>query len=383
MLDYLIVGAQMSLVGVAVMACLRTAPAPWRYRVALAAFAMSVAPWSILPSVTVSASANATLADALPIIPPIPTATVAAAGPASLPGGDVFLWAVAVSLATGVVAYAAMAWRQCIRLRWWRRASRSGDHLLARAATGDRIESAASRCEVRILPDSDVAVATPSRAAFGIPGRASTLWIGERLVEDPRLDSVLTHELVHVRRRDPQAEMLLTMCRCLLWWHPLAWFWSWVGRREMELACDEECASLLGRGAYRETLVTLIRDLPGETGVAMISHGSFNLRRARNLMRPKTAKARHWLAAAAAAVLTPALAIDVTADPPRNPYARFLSDGVRLVDDGHGQRIEVHFDMPGLQAIRHLAQTDGRRFLVHSETTVGRARRLRNAERSH
>ena len=373
MIDYFIVGGQASLVGIAVMAYLRTAPARWRYRVALAAFAVSVAPWSVLPAVTVSASTNATLFEALPMIPAIPTNTDLASGPSSLPGASVFLWAMVVSLVAGVVAYAAMAWRQSIRLHWWRRVSRSGDHLLARVAKGDRIESAAARCEMRILPDSDVAVTTPSRVAFGIPGRASTLWIGECLVEDPRLDSVLTHELVHVRRRDPQAEMLLTMCRCLLWWHPLAWLWSWVGRREMELACDEECASLLGRGAYRRTLATLIRDLPSGTGVAMISHGSFNLRRARNLIKPKTAKTRHWLAVTAATVLIPALGIDVTADPPRNPYARFLSDGVRLVDDEHGQRIEVHFDMPGLEAIRHLAQTDGRRFLIHSGATVGRA----------
>lgn len=374
MLDYLIVGGQMSLVGLAVLACLRTAPARWRYRFALAAFAMSVAPWPFLPVLTISASTNAVLTETLPLMAPVPSASVATFGPSSLPGGSVFLWAMLVSLVAGVAAYSAMAWRQSTRLRWWRSVSRSGDHLIAEAAKEDRIGSAASRCEIRILPDSDVAVTTPSRAVFGVPVRASTVWLGDRLVEDLRLGSVLTHELVHVRRRDPQAEMLLTMCRCLLWWHPLAWLWSRVGRREMELSCDEECASLLGRRAYRETLATLIRDLSGATGVAMISRGSFNLRRARNLMKAKTANKRHWLAATAAAVIMPALGIELAANPPAaNSYARFLSDGVRLVDDERGQRIEIRFDMPGLEAIRHLAQTDGRRFHIHADATFGHA----------
>ena len=374
MLDFLVVGGQMSLAGLGVLACLRTAPARWRYRLALVAFTMSVVPWPVLPVLTISASTNAVLTEALPVMVPIPSADVTACEPTSAPGGSVFLWAMLVSLVTGVAAYSAMARRQSTRLRWWRSVSRSGNHLLARAAKEGRIKSASSRCEIRILPDSTVAVATPSRTVFGVPVRASTVWLGDRLVEDPRLGSVLTHELVHVRRRDPQAEMLLTMCRCVLWWHPLAWLWSAVGRREMELSCDEECASLLGRDAYRDTLATLIRDLSSAPGVAMISGGSFNLRRARNLLKPKTAKTGHWLAVMAAAFIMPAAGVELATDPPvDNPYARFLSDGVRMVDDERGQRIEIQFDMPGLEAIRHLAQTDGRRFHIHADAIVGRA----------
>ena len=374
MLDYLVVGGQMSLAGLAVMACLRSAPARWRYRLALAAFGMSIVPWTVLPTLTISATTNAALADALPLMPRIPTAAVADSGPETLSRNSVFLWVMLISLVVGVAAYAAIARRQNVRLRWWRNVARSGDHLFLRAAKGDRIGRAASRCEIRILPDSDVAVTTPSRTTFGFPGRTSTVWLGDRHIRDSRLGSVLTHELVHVGRRDPQAETVLTICRCLLWWHPLAWLWSSLCRREMELACDEECAALLGRVQYRNTLATLIRDLNPGTGVAMISHGSFNLRRARSLMRPKAAKTRHWLAAVAAVVVMPGLAIELVVDTPiQNPYARFLSDGIRLVDDERGQRIEIRFDMPGSEAIRHLAQTDGRRFHVHRDATLGRA----------
>ena len=373
MLDYAIVGCEVSLLGLVALVFLRSAPARWRYRLAVATFLVSVAPLSMIPSLTVSASSNAMLVEAIGVVPPIPVNALADFGPSSRLAGSMFLWTIVVFVGVGVVAYLAMAWRQNIRLRWWRRVSWSGDHLLTHAANRGRIARAAPRCEVRILPDSDLAVTTPSCAFFGLPGWSSTLWIGERLAEDPRVATVLVHELVHVRRWDPQAEMLMTMCRCLLWWHPLAWLWSYIGRREMELACDEECAALLGREVYRDTLATLIRDLSRGTGVAMMWLGSFNLRRARNLMKPKTAKKRHWLVAVATAILVPVLGIDVTAEHPPNPYSRFLSDGVRFVEDERGQRIEIHFDMPGLEAIRHLALTDGRRFLIHSDATVGRA----------
>ena len=176
----------MSLAGLGVFACLRTAPARWRYRLALAAFAMSVAPWPVLPVLPISASTNAVLTEALPLMAPIPSAPVVTSGTSPLPGGSVFPLG-HVDFRSLRVSRRTRRWRggRANRLRWWRSVSRSGDYLLARAAKEDRIKSATSRCEIRVLPDSDVAVTTPSHTILGVPVGASTVWLGDRLVEDP------------------------------------------------------------------------------------------------------------------------------------------------------------------------------------------------------
>lgn len=67
--------------------------------------------------------------------------------------------------------------------------------------------------------------------------------ISERLT-DAQLESVIAHELCHVRRRDNLAAALHMLVEALFWFHPLVW---WIGMRlvdERERACDEEVLSL-------------------------------------------------------------------------------------------------------------------------------------------
>ena len=77
-----------------------------------------------------------------------------------------------------------------------------------------------------------------------------------------RLDAVLAHEQVHVRRRDPLVQWLALLNRAMFWFHPLAW---WLERRLSALAeqaCDE---AVLADGhdprAYSEYLIDAARDL--------------------------------------------------------------------------------------------------------------------------
>lgn len=61
---------------------------------------------------------------------------------------------------------------------------------------------------------------------------------------DGQLDSVITHELCHVRRRDNLAAAFHMLVEALFWFHPLVW---WMGSRlieERERACDEEVLRL-------------------------------------------------------------------------------------------------------------------------------------------
>lgn len=65
-----------------------------------------------------------------------------------------------------------------------------------------------------------------------------------RHLSDAQLNTILAHELFHVRRRDNLAAMLHMVVEAIFWFHPLVW---WLGARlveERELACDEEVLRL-------------------------------------------------------------------------------------------------------------------------------------------
>jgi bla regulator protein blaR1 len=63
-------------------------------------------------------------------------------------------------------------------------------------------------------------------------------------LDNPQLDSILAHELWHIRRRDNLAAALHMIVEAIFWFHPLVW---WMGARlvdERERACDEQVLSL-------------------------------------------------------------------------------------------------------------------------------------------
>jgi uncharacterized protein (TIGR03435 family) len=94
------------------------------------------------------------------------------------------------------------------------------------------------------------AVCTPSRmepGVFGIfrPCLVLPEGIAGRLTT-AQLESVLAHELCHVRRRDNLAAAVHMLVEALFWFHPLVW---WIEARlveERERACDEEVLRAAG-----------------------------------------------------------------------------------------------------------------------------------------
>jgi|SoiMethySBSTD1v2_1073268.scaffolds.fasta_scaffold00533_20 bla regulator protein blaR1 len=80
---------------------------------------------------------------------------------------------------------------------------------------------------------------------FGIV-RPVLLWpraISERL-SDEQLQSVLAHEICHLRRGDNLAALVHLVVQAVFWFHPLVW---WIGGRliaERERACDEQVIRL-------------------------------------------------------------------------------------------------------------------------------------------
>ena len=90
-------------------------------------------------------------------------------------------------------------------------------------------------------------------------GRARLIWPAElldRLSESCR-QSVLLHELAHLRRRDHWVGWLQLLGGCLWWWNPLFWYVSRQVRENAELACDAWVVATLpeSRRLYAEALI--------------------------------------------------------------------------------------------------------------------------------
>lgn len=91
-------------------------------------------------------------------------------------------------------------------------------------------------------------MATPGRLEPGVFGVLRPILllpegISERL-PSAQLQSILAHELCHVRRRDNLTAAIHMLVESIFWFHPLVW---WIGTRlveERERACDEEVVRL-------------------------------------------------------------------------------------------------------------------------------------------
>lgn len=96
-----------------------------------------------------------------------------------------------------------------------------------------------------------------------------------------QIETVLAHELCHIRRRDNLTAAIHKVIEVIFWFHPLVW---WIGAnllREREAACDE---SVLAEGheqvVYAESLLHVCRlgVTAGFAGVAASSGGDLKQR---------------------------------------------------------------------------------------------------------
>ena len=99
------------------------------------------------------------------------------------------------------------------------------------------------RGEVRLLTTADVT--TPMTGGWRKPvillPEAATEWSPDQR------DVVLTHELIHVRRRDALRQFMRRIAVALYWFHPLGWLAARRADLASERACDDEVLALGAR----------------------------------------------------------------------------------------------------------------------------------------
>lgn len=121
----------------------------------------------------------------------------------------------------------------------------------------------------------------------------------ERLAEglrDDELESLMVHEVVHVKRWDNLANLFQTGLSCLLWFYPVVWFLDRRLLQEREQACDEEVLQSKESKAYVSSILKVVRfcldsEMAGVSSVA----GSNLKRRIENIMSdPIQRKLTSW-----------------------------------------------------------------------------------------
>jgi len=87
-----------------------------------------------------------------------------------------------------------------------------------------------------------------------------------------QLDSVLLHELVHIKTHDCAANAFQLLVETLLFYHPALWWVSGVVRQEREYRCDDLAARACGdRHGYVEALLALEKARSRPTAVVALA----------------------------------------------------------------------------------------------------------------
>ena len=159
--------------------------------------------------------------------------------PSPLPAPDTIQWIPLAILAVWLGGFATVA---SIRFRGWLRIREA---VCAGTATGIS-ETVEIRASPYLLEPGVVGIARP---VILLPEG-----IAEQLMPS-ELETVLAHELCHIRRRDNLFAAIHMIVEALFWFHPLVWC---IGARlveERERACDEE---VLSRGSHPEVYADAI-----------------------------------------------------------------------------------------------------------------------------
>ncbi len=210
---------------------------------------------------------------------------------------------------------------------------RASDATHARAMLEHLAQSLGIRRRVRALESA----AAPMPMTWGVVRPVVVLPEDAPAWPQGRLNAVLLHELIHVRRLDLLVQGIAQAACCLYWFHPLAWLALRQLRQERERACDD---AVLQHGVaapeYAGHLIDLVRALAARrtrwaVAPAMAEASDLESRiralldRGRN-RRPLSRRAAVAIAAAIAAVLLPFAAITVRAQAARGALAGVVQD---------------------------------------------------------
>jgi len=203
--------------------------------------------------------------------------------------------------------------------------------------------------------DLPIGLPVKSSPAFGEPGVFGVfrpvLLLPDKIMDcltAREMESIVAHELCHVRRRDNLATVIHMAVEAVFWFHPLVW---WLGARliqEREQACDEE---VLRNGAeprvYAEGILKICEQYLASplACVAGVTGGDLKRRINGILAGPSTHKlniGRKLLLTAAGALAVAGPILVGLANAPRSRAQSQGDDASRLAFEVASVKLTVH-----------------------------------------
>jgi bla regulator protein blaR1 len=137
-----------------------------------------------------------------------------------------------------------------------------------------------------------------------------------------QLETVLVHELAHVRRLDYLVNLLQTAVETLLFYHPAAWWVSHRMRLEREHCCDDAAVAVCGDPVRYARALAELEGLRLAAGLAVAIGGGSLAERVGRLVGgapPRVTRSSRWLAGLVAMFALSALGVSAAAslDPGR------------------------------------------------------------------
>ena len=101
-----------------------------------------------------------------------------------------------------------------------------------------------------------------------------------------QIESILMHELAHIRRRDYLVNLLQMVLEGFLFYHPAVWWMSHVIRSERENCCDDLVVAHSGDAREYVAALTHLEQIRWATEVAPAATGGNLMKRIRRLLYP-------------------------------------------------------------------------------------------------
>jgi GWxTD domain-containing protein len=135
-----------------------------------------------------------------------------------------------------------------------------------------------------------------------------------------QIESILLHELAHIRRYDYLVNMLQTSVEGLLFYHPVVWWMSAVIRAEREHCCDDLAVALSGDAhQYAVALAALEQCRWDASATALAATGGNLVARIRRLLIPAQSPSSALTPFVSAGILMITAAVGLTAWQAKTP----------------------------------------------------------------
>jgi len=160
-----------------------------------------------------------------------------------------------------------------------------------------------------------------------------------------QIESVLLHELAHIRRYDYLVNLLQTFVEGFLFYHPAVWWISGVIRAERENCCDDLVVATTGDAhEYAVALAALEQNRWSMREAALAATGGNLVKRIRRLLYQPEGPRAALTPVVAAGILTIASALALVAWqaapagsnslPPSSPFSKWLNEDVAYIATG-------------------------------------------------